>query len=156
MGLTDDRLLLLEGSCPVRACTLAVVSFEPSHVGIREVQAPRGWTFAPTSATWPVRGELVPVVPLGSPIGGSSAALARVAAGGDSAVLVAGTDRYEPQAGVVERDGDVFFVSRGISGTRRVLVWAPATAGQVSALGAMPPLPAGARLVCVCAPVRGG
>ena len=90
-------------------------------------------------------------------MGRPTAALARLAAGGASALLVAGTEGVVQQAGLVARDGDVFFVSLGLDGIRRAVRWTPAAASQVSALADLPPLPDGAALVCVCeAPRRAG
>ena len=60
------------------------------------------------------------------------------------------------QAGLVARDGDVFFVRLGLDGIRRAVRWTPADASQVSALAGLPPLPDGAVLVCVCDRVSGG
>ncbi len=60
------------------------------------------------------------------------------------------------QAGLVARDGDVFFVSLGLDGIRRAVRWTPAAASQVSALAGLPPLPDGAVLVCVCDRISGG
>lgn len=156
LGLTDDWLLLLKGTCPGPACTLVIVSFDRGGFAVREVRPPLDWSFTRRSLEGLVHGDLVPVVPVELEVGRPAAALARLAAGGASALLVPGTDGVVPQAGLVERDGDVFFVSLGIDGIRRVLRWTPAAASEVSALAALPPLPDGATLVCVCDPVRRG
>jgi hypothetical protein len=156
LGLTDDWLLLLKGSCPGSPCTLVIVSFDRDRFAVREVRPPLGWSFTRSSLAGLVHGDLVPVVPEELQVGHPSAALARLAAGGASALLVAGTEGVVPQAGLVARDGDVFFVSLGLDGIRRAVRWTPAAASQVSPLAALPPLPDGAALVCVCDPVPGG
>ena len=156
LGLTDDWLLLLKGTCPSPACTLVIVSFDRDRFAVREVRPPLGWSFTRRTLQGLVHGDLVPVVPEKLEVGRPSAALARLAAGGASALLVAGTEGVVPQAGLVARDGDVFFVSLGLDGIRRAVRWTPAAASQVSALAALPPLPEGAALVCVCDPVSGG
>ena len=157
LGFTDDWLLLLKGSCPGPACTLVIVSFDRDRFAVREVRPPLGWSFTKRSLTGLVHGDLVPVVPEELEVGRPTAALARLAAGGASALLVAGTEGVVQQAGLVARDGDVFFVSLGLDGIRRAVRWTPAAASQVSALADLPPLPDGAALVCVCeAPRRAG
>lgn len=152
LGLTEDWLLLLKGTCPGPACTLVIVSFDRDRFAVREVRPPLGWSFTRRSLAGLVHGDLVPVVPDELEVGRPAAALARLAAGGASALLVPGTEGVVQQAGLVERDGDVFFVSLGIDGIRRALRWTPAAASQVSAFPALPPLPDGATLVCVCDP----
>ena len=156
LGLTDDWLLLLKGSCPGPACTLLIVSFDRDRFAVREVRPPQGWSFTRRSLHGLLHGDLVPVVPEVLEVGRPSAALARLAAGGVSALLVAGTEGVVPQAGLVGRDGDVFFVSLGLDGIHRAVRWTPAAASQVSALGGLPPLPDGATLVCVCERTSGG
>ena len=156
LGLTDDWLLLLKGSCPGPACTLVIVSFDRDRFAVREVRPPPGWSFTRQSLEGLLHGDLVPVVPEELQVGRPSAALARLAAGGASALLVAGTEGVVQQAGLVARDGDVFFVSLGLDGIRRAVRWTPAAASQVSAVSGLPPLPDGAVLVCVCDRVRGG
>jgi hypothetical protein len=155
LGLTDDWLLLLKGSCPGPACSLVIVSFDRGRFAVRQVRPPAGWSFTGRLHGL-VHGDLVPVVPDELQVGRPTAALARLAAGGASALLVAGTEGVVQQAGLVTREGDVFFVSLGIDGIRRAMRWTPAAASQVSALTALPPLPDGAVLVCVCEPVRRG
>lgn len=156
LGLTDDWLLLLKGSCPGPACTLVIVSFDRDRFAVREVRPPPGWSFTRRSLEGLVHGDLVPVVPAEPQVGLPTAALARLAAGGASALLVRGTEGVVQEAGLVARGGDVFFVSLGLDGIRRALRWSPAAASQVSALDALPPLPDGADLVCVCDTARRG
>jgi hypothetical protein len=156
LGLTDDWLLLLKGSCPGPACTLVIVSFDRDRFTVREVRPPPGWSFTKRSLRGLLHGELVPVVPQELQVGRPTAALARLAAGGVSALLVAGTEGVVPQAGLVARDGEVFFVSLGLDGIRRAVRWTPAAASQVSAVADLPPLPDGGVLVCVCDRVSGG
>jgi hypothetical protein len=156
LGLTDDWLLLLRGACPGPACALVIVSFDRDRFAVREVRPPVGWSFTRRALQGLVHGDLVPVVPDELEVGHPSAALARLAAGGVSALLVAGTEGVVPQAGLVARDGDVFFVSLGLDGIHRAVRWTPAAASQVSAVGGLPPLPDGAALVCVCDPTSGG
>jgi hypothetical protein len=156
LGLTDDWLLLLKGACPGPACTLAIVSFDRDRFAVREVRPPLGWSFTKRSLRGLIHGDLVPVVPEELQVGRPSGALARLAAGGASALLVAGTEGVVPQAGLVARDGEVFFVSLGLDGIRRAVRWTPAAASQVSAVAGLPPLPDGGVLVCVCERIRGG
>jgi hypothetical protein len=156
LGRTGDRLLLLAGTCPGPACTLSIVSFGGDRFASRAVRPPSGWSFTVPPFPGLVQGDLVPVVPVERQPGRPTAALARLAAGGDNALLVAGTEGVVLDAGLVERDGDISFVSLGPDGSRRVLRWAPASGGRVSAFPAMPQLPFGATLVCVCDPVRSG
>ena len=156
LGLTDDWLLLLKGSCPGPACTLVIVSFDRDRFAVREVRPPLGWSFTRGALQGLVHGDLVPVVPEELQVGRPTAALARLAAGGASALLVAGTEGVVQEAGMVARDGDVFFVSLGLDGIRRAVRWTPADASQVSAVAALPPLPEGAALVCVCQSSSGG
>ena len=151
LGLTDEWVLLLAGRCPSPACTLQILSVGREGSTIREVGPPRGWSFSPRGAAGRTVGALVPVVALTGEQGDGAQALARLAAGGDSGLLVAGTTGVVHDAGLVQQDdGDVYFVGVGAEGTRRVLRWDPALPGQVSLLGPLPPLPETARLVCVC------
>ncbi len=156
LGLTDDWLLLLKGSCPGPACTLVIVSFDRDNFAVREVRPPLGWSFTRQSLEGLLHGDLVPVVPEELQPGRPTAALARLAAGGASALLVDGTEGVVQRAGLVARDGDVFFVRLGLDGIRRAVRWTPAAASQVSTLAGLPPLPNGAVLVCVCVRVSGG
>jgi hypothetical protein len=156
LGLTDDWLLLLKGACPGPTCTLVIVSFDRDRFAVRDVRPPVGWSFTRGSLEGLVHGDLVPVVPEELQVVRPTAALARLAAGGASALLVAGTEGVVQQAGLVARDGNVFFVSLALDGIRRAVRWTPAAASQVRALADLPPLPDGAALVCVCVPVRGG
>jgi hypothetical protein len=132
-----------------------IVSFDRDHFAVREVRSPLGWSFTRQSLEGLLHGDLVPVVPEEQP-GRPTAALARLAAGGASALLVDGTEGVVQQAGLVARDGDVFFVRLGLDGIRRAVRWTPAAASQVSALAGLPPLPDGAVLVCVCDRISGG
>ena len=152
LGLTDEWVLLLEGRCLGPACTLQILSVGREGSSIREVGPPRGWSFSPLDAAGGTDGALVPVVQLTGKPGAGAQALARLAAGGDSGLLVAGTTGVVHDAGLVQQgDGDVYFVGVGAEGIRRVMRWDPALPGQVSPLGPLPPLPETARLVCVCA-----
>lgn len=156
LGLTDDWLLLLDGSCPGRDCRLAIVSFGRDRFSLREVRPPDGWSFSAPVVSRPVasrppHGALVPVVRLDAAAGPGASGLARLAAGGESALLVTGTTGAVHAAGMVQgEDGDIFFVRLDAGGIRRVARWQPGRPGAVSALPAMPPLPASGRLVCVC------
>ncbi len=155
LGLTDDWLLLLDGSCPGRDCRLAIVSFDRDRFSLRAVRPPDGWSFATPSSTpvvsRPPHGALVPVVRLGAAAGPDASGLARLAAGGESALLVTGTTGAVHAAGMVQgEDGDVFFVRLDAGGIRRVVRWEPGRPAAASALPAMPPLPASGQLVCVC------
>ena len=156
LGLTDDWLLLLKGSCPGPACRLVVVSFDRDRFAVRAVRPPLGWSFTRRSLDGLVHGDLVPVIPEELQVGRPASALARLAASGASALLVPGTEGVVQQAGLVARDGDVFFVSLGVDGIRRALRWTPGAAGQVSSFTGLPPLPDGAALICVCDTDRRG
>ena len=152
LGLTDDWLLLLDGSCPGRDCRLTIVSFDRDRFSLREVRPPDGWSFSsgPVGARLP-HGALVPVVRLDAAAGPGASGLARLAAGGESALLVTGTTGAVHAAGMVQgEDGDIFFVRLDAGGIRRVARWQPGRPGAVSTLPAMPPLPESGRLVCVC------
>ena len=150
VGVTDDWLLLLDGRCPGGACRLVVVSFDHDRFSLREVLPPLGWSFAAPPAGRPTRGPLIPVVRTGA-TGPEATALARLAAGGDRALLVSGSTGAVPEAGLVQReDGDIFFIRLGSGAIRRVARWRPDKPGEVSTLASMPPLAESARLVCVC------
>jgi len=150
LGLTDEWVLRLTAGCPGPDCRLLITTFAGETPTVREVRPPDGWSFLPYDLGV-LRGPLVPVVPLDPEEGGGSPALARLAAGGDSALLVPSTTGLVPGAGIVEQhDGDVVFVRLGREGIRRAYAWAPDRAGEVRSTGSMPPLPRTARLVCLC------
>ena len=150
LGLTDDSVLLLDGSCPGSGCHLMVLTFDPEGFSTREIRPPAGWSFAPQGRVERAHGALVPVVPLDGQPDDVSGALARLVAGGENALLVRGATAVVHEAGLVESDGDVYFVALGRDGVRRVMRWQSAVLGEVGSLGTMPPLPDSARLVCVC------
>jgi hypothetical protein len=160
LGLTDDWLLVLDGRCPGRDCRLTIVSFDRDRFTLREVRPPEGWSFsAPASppavsrpvVSRPLHGALVPVVRVDAAAGPRASGLARLAAGGENALLVTGTAGAVHAAGMVQgEDGDIFFVRLDTGGIRRVARWEPGRPAAVSALPAMPPLPESGQLVCVC------
>ena len=149
LGLTDEHILLLEGRCPGSACALQVLSLGRDRSSIRAVAPPTGWSFSAPAAAGRLRGPLVPVVRLGAESG--EQALARVAAGGERGLLLAGSTGVVPSAGLVRQaNGAVYFVQLSLDGIRRVMLWNPESPGQVSSLDPLPPLSDTARLVCVC------
>jgi hypothetical protein len=150
LGLTGEWVLRLRGPCPGPDCRLLITGFAGEQPSVREVRPPDGWSF---TAYRPgvLRGPLVPVVPLDPGQADGAPALARLAAGGDSALLVPSTTGLVPDAGIVEQhDGDVVFVRLGREGIRRAYAWTPDRAGEVRSAGNVPPLPQTARLVCIC------
>ena len=151
MGIADDWILAQGNGCPGAGCTVQVVSVTRDDVLVRDVAPPAGWAFLGGPVVGSTHEALLPVRPL-SDEKVEVEALARVVPGGDSALLVGGTEGVDIDAGLVDTpDGDVFMIVRPpAGGMERVSVWRPGRAGRAELVPGGMDLPETARLVCVC------
>jgi hypothetical protein len=138
----DDRpLTCVDRGCPITVRTIT------HGLSTREVQPPRGWAFGTTVVGGEGGGDpLVLVSRVGDP---ARFALARLAPGGGSGLLVGGTDGIVASiAPVGDPQGVVLFAVPRPEGTR-VSVWFPG-ARSAALLLDLPALKAGAEIVCAC------
>jgi hypothetical protein len=147
LAITDDWVVAVGSGCPGDGCRLRVVSVTRDDVLVREVAAPEGWSFLAAATPGRSRQGLSPVRRRGDE---GPVALARVVAGGETALLVQGTEGVDLDAGLVDDlDGSVRMVVRAQAG-ERVWAWAPGSPARVTPAGVPGDLPEAARLVCVC------
>ena len=149
LAVTDDWLLTPGDGCPGPGCRLLVINVTRDDVLLRELGAPDGWTFTVDQLAGRSRQGLVAVRRLEGP---DRESLARVAAGGETALLVAGTDGLDRGAGLVDDlDGSVRMVTEASPGApERVREWSPYRPGRAVLVGRAGDLPETAELVCVC------
>jgi hypothetical protein len=150
LGVADSRILTLDDrsqTCVDRGCPITVRTITRNGVLTREVQPPRGWAFGTTVVGGEGGGDpLVLVSRVGDP---ARFALARLAPGGSSGLLVGGTDGLVASiAPVGDPQGVVLFAVPRPEGTR-VSVWFPG-ARSAALLLDLPALKTGAELVCAC------
>jgi hypothetical protein len=150
LGVADSRILTLDDrpqTCVDRGCPITVRTITRDGLLTREVQPPRGWAFGTTVVGGEGGGDpLVLVSRVGDP---ARFALARLAPGGSSGLLVGGTDGLVASiAPVGDPQGVVLFAVPRPEGTR-VSVWFPG-ARSAALLLDLPALKAGAELVCAC------
>lgn len=147
LGIADDWVLTQGAGCPGTGCTVQVLSVTRDDVLVREVVPPDGWTFS-GPGLGRTREALLPVIRDDEVL----QALARVVPGGDSALVVGGTEGVDIGAGVVDTtDGDVYLIVRPPKENTEVLrVWRPGRSGRAALAPGRPELPQAARLVCVC------
>lgn len=148
LGVSPDAVLGATLGCPGPRCGVLVLTITPDTARQRQVRPPEGWRFAAVRSGRSAQGLLA--LRAG---GGSPDALGRAVAGGDSALLVAGSPGVDLAAGLVDDlDGTTYLVvappGRG-AGRRVVRAWEP---GSPAALQPVPgPVPPeGAQLVCAC------
>jgi hypothetical protein len=149
LGVADSRILTLDDrplTCVDRGCPITVRTITHG-LSTREVQPPRGWAFGTTVVGGEGGGDpLVLVSRVGDP---ARFALARLAPGGGSGLLVGGTDGLVASiAPVGDPQGVVLFAVPRPEGTR-VSVWFPG-ARSAALLLDLPALKAGAEIVCAC------
>lgn len=152
IGMAADRVLTLR-ACPGPECRIVVVSRTTDLVLARAVAPPPGWTFVGGGpAAGRIHESLVTVERLtdGSP--DRHFALARLVPGGDSALLVRGTESVHLAAGLVSGPrGQVFMLARPSDGTRlQARVWDPNRPYVVSPVVPLVTFPADAKLICGC------
>jgi hypothetical protein len=150
LGVADSRILTLDDrpqTCVDRVCPITVRTITRDGLLTREVQPPRGWAFGTTVVGGEGGGDpLVLVSRVGDP---ARFALARLAPGGSSGLLVGETDGLVASvAPVGDPQGVVLFAVPRPEGTR-VSVWFPG-ARSAALLLDLPALKAGAELVCAC------
>ena len=150
LGVADSRILTLDDrprTCVDRGCPITVRTITHDGLLTREVQPPRGWAFGTTVVGGEGGGDpLVLVCRVGDP---ARFALARLAPGSSSGLLVGGTDGLVASvAPVGDPQGVVLFAVPRPEGTR-VSVWFPG-ARSAALLLDLPALKAGAELVCAC------
>jgi hypothetical protein len=147
LGTSGDWVLVLEGTCPGRGCRVKIISLTRDRVLMRDVRPPPGWSFAGRLSPGPTYGAVVPVVLLADP---GITGLARLVPGGRHALLIEGSEGVEADAGILEQpEGDVYFARQEGLDHWRLARWRPLQPG-VTTLAELPPVPPGARLVCVC------
>lgn len=145
LGVADDWVLFLDPECPSPSCLLTVLSFSRKGGSARAVAPPEGWSFEPGVTAGQSHEALVPVVN-----DQGEHALARLVPGGDGALLLRDSVGLDPSAGMIaEPDGPVFFL-RATEGSRVLARWSPVESPNVITFPELPPIPASARLVCVC------
>lgn len=148
LGVADDWVLFLADDCPSSTCTLTVLSFTRDGSGMRKVLAPSGWSFVEAMTGGDSHEVLVPVR---KDDDDSVHALARLVPGGDSALLLQASIGLDPAAGLVaEPDGSVYFLRAEGPGKRVLARWSPVDPPHILTFPKLPPLPASARLVCLC------
>jgi hypothetical protein len=154
VGVAADRVITLR-ACPGPDCRIVIVSRTTDLVLARAVAPPRGFTFVGATrqrAAGQMQESLVTVERLtgGSP--DRHFALARLVPGGDSALLVRGTESVHLPAGLVAGPrGQVYLLIRPSDGTLpQARVWDPDRPYVVSALTPQVTFPTDAKLVCVC------
>lgn len=148
IGIADDWVLTQGPGCPGTGCTVRVLSVTRDDVLVRDVVPPDGWRFSGGPGPGRTREALLPVTRDDEML----EALARVVPGGDSALLVGGTEGVDLAAGVVDTaDGDVYLIVRPPNErTEGLRVWRPGRSGRAALVPGGPELPQTARLVCVC------
>ena len=150
LGVADSRILTLDDrpqTCVDRGCPITVRTITRDGLLTREVQPPRGWAFGTTVVGGEGGGDpLVLVSRVGDP---TRFALARLAPGGSSGLLVGETDGLVASiAPVGDPQGVVLFAVPRPEGTR-VSAWFPG-ARSAALLLDLPALKPGAELVCAC------
>ncbi len=148
LGVAQDRLLTLDPTarCQSRGCPVTVVTVTRNGLLRRPVLPPSGWRFGTTMVAGDEGDPLVMVSRVGDP---SRLALARLAAGANSGLLIAGSPGLVgsvPPAGGAE--GSVVFVVPRPEGLR-LSVWRPG-ARSAAILLDLPALEDDAQLVCAC------
>jgi hypothetical protein len=147
LGLAGEWLLVLAGRCPSDGCRLKVLSFTRDGFRLRQVRPPEGWSFAPGPVSGQAHEALVPLRELGPP---HRQGLGRLVPAGRGALLVSGSAGVEPAAGVWADQGGSVYAVQPRGADRRVVRWSPFAPAGLALVPGVPPLPAGARLVCVC------
>jgi hypothetical protein len=144
VGLTADAVLALGRGCPGPECQALVLTVTRDEAISRPVSAPPGWSFRARPAGRSQQGLLV--------VGrrdGSATGLARVVAGGASALLVGDSAGVEPRRGLVDDlDGTVFMVVNPELGPDAVRAWRPGAPARLETVHPAPP--SGGALVCAC------
>ncbi len=148
LGIADDWVVVSEGRCPGAGCRIMIVTLTRDDLLVREVFPPDGWSFRADKLPGRLHEALLPVQRDGD---ADRVALARLVAGGDSALIVDGTRGVDVKAGLVESAaGAVYLVTR-TGDEELVRVWRPGRPGRAQrVLGEDDDLPRSANLLCVC------
>lgn len=151
LGLAADWVLTLR-ACPGPDCRIVIVSRTTDLVLSRAVAPPTGWTFVDGPTAGQMHESLVTIEHLSGGRPDGQFALARLVPGGDSALLVRGTESVNIASGLVAGPGGtVYLLTRPDDGSfPQARVWDPDRPNVVPLLFPRVTFPADAPLVCGC------